>query len=50
MENFSKLRRNSTTTETNNIIDNTNEMKNFFHHENGRKLGLLIGTTISNIP
>ena len=33
MENFSKLRRNSATTETNNLIDNTNEMKNFFHQD-----------------
>ena len=38
MENFSKLRRNSATMETNNIIDNTNEMKNFFTKMRRRKL------------
>ena len=31
LENFSKLRRNSATTEMNNIIDNTKEMKHFSH-------------------
>ena len=47
MENFSKLRQNSATTETTNIIDNTNEMKNFFHQEDRRNLGPFISTIIA---
>ena len=43
MENFSKLRQNSAITETNNIIDNTNKMKNFFHQDD-REITWIIDT------
>ena len=51
MENFSKLRRNSATMETNNnIIDNTNEMKNFFHQDDREITRIIDKHLNSNIP
>ena len=50
MENFSKLRKNSATTETNNIIDNTDKMKNFFHQDDREITWIIDKHHNSNIP
>ena len=42
--------KNSATTETNNIIDNTNEMKNFFHQDNREITWTIDNHHNSNIP